>query len=265
MTVNIALATSDALVFGCDSVASTTSHLLDVLNIRWERDDGGNVVTDANGKFTVKFSFEDLSPVVTDAWGGVTKMFEIHKQPAPMVGVTSGLAKLRDRPIASYAATFLASQNQSLIKSEEIAQEFLNFMRLAYDAHYEGTDTPEVLREGPEFLIGGYGVKEEFPSIYRLNVQNNTLTKEFGEVDPAIGKTGVSWNGQSDAVERFIRGYDARVRTDIQPAIAGQLKSYIQKAASHFASYVNELLAKLGKTLPEGMNFEDAVHGRYGL
>ena len=50
MTVNVGLITSDALVFGCDSVASMTEPLLDPFGLL-EVDQDGNLIMDENGKF----------------------------------------------------------------------------------------------------------------------------------------------------------------------------------------------------------------------
>jgi hypothetical protein len=179
MTINIALATSDALVFGCDSVASATTPFLDPFNITWEHDDKGNILQDANGKWTLKFDVNDLNRVVTNAWGGVTKMFEIHSRPSPLVAVTAGVAKLNERPIASYAPDFITAHSD-LDDSDTIAAEFLKYMRAAYETHFKDSTLPEPLREGPEFLIGGYGQHDDFPSIYRIRTQQNHVVNEFG-------------------------------------------------------------------------------------
>ena len=67
---------------------------MDPFQIPWERDSNGQVITDADGKYSLKFDYSDLTGVVTNAWGGVKKMFEIHKLPAPMVAVTAGSGSL---------------------------------------------------------------------------------------------------------------------------------------------------------------------------
>jgi hypothetical protein len=66
----------------------------------------------------------------------------------------------------------------------------------------------------------------------------------------------VSWNGQSDAVERFIRGYDGFLRTNIEERIREELKMVSENATKEFAAFINDALAKLGQTLPEGTKFE---------
>jgi hypothetical protein len=74
MTVNIGLVTSDAVVLGCDSVASTTNYFLDPIALPWVKGADGKHLKDANGKFSLSFDFDDYQPLVTNAWGGVTKM-----------------------------------------------------------------------------------------------------------------------------------------------------------------------------------------------
>lgn len=252
MTINIALATTDALVLGCDSVASTSNFFIDPMRIDWEVDPDGNPVKDANGKFSLKFDYGDYESIVTNAWGGVTKMFEIHRCPSPIVAVTSGLAKLNDRPIADYGREFIAdSAGKNLSSSTEISEEFLNFMRRKYEEHYKDSKLPESLREGPVFLCGGYGAAEDFPSIYRIVVQQNVVFKQ-----PPDSHTGLAWSGQSDAVERFIRGYDSALRAELEERIGAEFRRYSEQTASHFADFVNELLRKTGQNLPEGMKPE---------
>src|SRR5438874_814693 len=122
------LVTSEALVLGCDSVASTSSYFLDPISLPWELDADGKALQDANGKFMLKFGYSDYQSVVTNAWGGVTKMFEIHPSPSPVVAITAGLAKLNDRPMASYANQFLADcsqRNPKLVSIETICRQFL--------------------------------------------------------------------------------------------------------------------------------------------
>ena len=94
MTVNVGLVTSDALVLGCDSVASVTEPLLDPLRFLELDEDGKVVLDEKTGKLAIKFGFQDLQQRVTSVWGGVTKMFQIHPAPSPAVAVTAGAAKL---------------------------------------------------------------------------------------------------------------------------------------------------------------------------
>jgi hypothetical protein len=114
---------------------------------------------------------------------------------------------------------------------------------------------PEALRDGPEFLVGGYGASEDFPSIYRIRVRENSVVKQFGR-DGEMGATGIAWNGQSDAVERFLRGYDGSLRSHIEEKIRQETKGYMEQTARDVAAFVNDVLTRFGQSLPEGMKFE---------
>ena len=86
-----------------------------------------------------------------------------------MVAVTAGLAKLKNRPIASWAGDFCAQhKNRTLVDVDVIAKHFLRFIRTKYLEHYRGSKLPDSLKEGPEFIVGGYGRDDEFPSLYRI-------------------------------------------------------------------------------------------------
>jgi hypothetical protein len=109
MTINVGLVTSEALVLGCDSIASVTSYRVDPF-ASIQKDRSGKPKVDKSGRFTLKFELADVQEIVTDAWGGVTKMFAINPAPSPVVAVTAGLAKLRDRPISSFGEEFAYEQ-----------------------------------------------------------------------------------------------------------------------------------------------------------
>ncbi|HUZ31643.1 MAG TPA: hypothetical protein VMV19_06000 [Xanthobacteraceae bacterium] len=254
MTVNIGLVTSDAVILGCDSVASTTAHYVNPFELDWDRGSDGDVTKGADGKFRLAFDFKDLQPIVTNSWGGVTKLFEIHSAPSPMFAVTAGLAKLKERPIASWAAEFCEiqkSRQQSLVNLDVIAPHFLRFVRQKYDDHYDGSNLPDSLKEGPEFLVGGFGRDDEFPSLYRLDVQNNRMRKEFGA---GASATGTAWNGQADAVERFIRGYDGVAKETISDKIASELKNHNTAVTTYMIETINAVLDKLKQPMPDGIN-----------
>jgi len=256
VTVNIGLVTSDALVLGCDSIASNTQYYVDPFKIGWEKDSSGKVIQDPNGRLTLKLAFDDFEQLVTNAWGGVTKMFQITDLPSPMVAITAGLAKLRERPIASFGAEFLAIQKerpkkQKLADCKVICDEFLKFMTKSYEVHYRASTLPPQFREGPEFLVGGFGRDDEFPSLYRVSVQDNKVQEEFTQ-----GHSGVAWNGQSDAVERFIRGFDGNLRSEVEQAISSELKKHSDNVKQYVADTVNNILDTLGQKLPDGTSFQ---------
>ena len=78
MTINVVLVCRDALILGCDSIASSTKAMIEPWRFV-EKDGDGNPVVDDQGRFVAKFGIGNYEWVATDVWGGVTKMFELTK------------------------------------------------------------------------------------------------------------------------------------------------------------------------------------------
>jgi hypothetical protein len=128
---------------------------------------------------------------------------------------------------------------------KDVAQEFLTFMREQYNSHYGGSKVPEEYRDGPLFLVGGYDREDHLPSLYRVNVQENV----FHQAYPA-GRFGLAWEGQSEAVERLIRGYDSVLRESIETLIAEALKSARKTMGDAAVSMLQQILHHSGISLP---------------
>jgi hypothetical protein len=252
MTVNIAIVTSEAVVLGCDSVASVSEYFLDPFAFL-ETNPDGSLKMDAAGRVTAKFEFNNLRSVVTGAWGGVTKMFQIHPEPSPVAALTSGLAQMGGRTISSLAGEFFeqhkARKNKHLVNVEVICRNFLTFMRKRYDDHYAGSNLPPVLRDGPVFLIGGIGKNDGFPSLYRMDIQAGSMSDAF-----ANGKTGAAWEGQSDGVERFIRGYDQSLKSHIEQSIIAAQTADQNNATMRVTDIVNNVLQAINVSMPAGID-----------
>jgi hypothetical protein len=120
-------------------------------------------------------------------------------------------------------------------------------MRKHYDQEYAGSTLPPDFREGPEYLVGGFGKNNDFPSVYRISVQQNSVQEQFGP-----GHFGIAWNGQSDAVERFVRGFDSNLRSEIEGIITSALKKHSDDVKKYVADTVNSILDSLGQKLPSG-------------
>lgn len=250
MTINVGLVTSEALVFGCDSIASSTEYLVNPFELKWPKDARGKQLVDADGKQLISLDMDKVQPVVTNSWGDVTKMCVIHGGPTPVVSVTAGLARLNNRTIKSLCEEFAAKKwKKRLLKVADVATEFLAFFRKEYDKHYKGSPVPAQFQDGPEFLVGGYGKADPFPSLLRVKVKENTVEDQFSN-----GKSGLAWNGQSDAVERLIRGYDGALREHIQERIDETLDGYHKNMTAAMTRILDDVLKKLGAALPAGVD-----------
>jgi hypothetical protein len=262
VTINIAVLTSEALVLSCDSIASVTEYFVDPFTCPSQRTEDGSL--------NVTVTAADIIPQVTNTWDGVTKLFLLQGGSCPVAAVTAGLAKLNNRSMSSYANQFLSEHGGAapveapgttstlvgpqcvkpvLHTVEDVAHEFLAFMREHYDTHYEDSKVPEEYRHGPKFLVGGYDREGHLPSLYRVNVQGDVVRRVY-----AAGRFGLAWEGQSEAVERLIRGYDSVLRDSIETRVAAARESVRKTMVDAAASMLQQAVDHAGISLPQDMN-----------
>lgn len=261
MTINVALVTGDAVVLGCDSIASSTQLFLNPLPYL-DKDANGDFSQDDEGRMVARFGFNDLQHVVTDAWGGVTKMFELcGAGQNPCAAVTAGMASLNGRNIASIAGQFrgLAAPGGQYGSIEAVANAFVEHVGAQYDAHYAATGDPPEFRNDVEFLIGGFGQGDNFPSLFRVNLvhpADTRISKVYGTGEGFSSRTGVAWAGQADGIERVLFGYDRPLRAAIEREITEKLDSLHQSMSGAVISILAQVLSALNAQLPEGLNTE---------
>lgn len=261
MTINVGIVTAEGLIFGCDSIASTTKYLLDPFKLD-HTDDG-------SGNFDLNFNYGDLEVQTTNVWSGVTKMFPISAGSSPVSAVTAGLARLQGRTMSSLANEFLTGDKKNKPRSvKAISERFLAFLHKEYEEQYKSSTLPENLRDGPEFLVGGYGYRDKFASLYKIKVMENTVTPLYNK-----GEFGVAWAGQSDAVERLIHGSDNPVRQMVEGCVEKCLRDYHDAMVTRMTEILQQLLDHFGKSLPDGIdttlpvlpNGPDLQWQKYGL
>lgn len=255
MTINVTLVTSDALIMGCDSIASTSQLLVDPMKIL-KRDTAGNFIKNDDGRYAASFDRMDMQSVVTHSVGSVQKMFLVHKEwtsrkhDEPVVAaVTSGLAALQERTMHSLAAEFCNMRRRKKLKEvKEIVEEFMDFIDGKYDAHNRVNEIPPEFRDEIEFLIGGFGHKDQFPSVFRISLKEKKITPLHGPKCEA--HTGIGWGGQALAVQRLMYGYDVPVMTDVQKII-DDLYADMSNATTRI---LNDTITALKQPAPTDIN-----------
>jgi len=171
-------------------------------------------------------------------------MFQLHAGDTPVAAITADMAKFGERTMSSCALEFFRRQQppaNPLTSVGEVAETFLAFMRQKYDEHYAGSELPEEFRDGPLFLIGGYGRTDYLPSIFKVDVRLNRKVEHFGP-----GQAGMAWEGQSDAVERLLRGYDAAVRIAVEKAVTEGLRRIRDAASRGIEQSLQQMVDRLG-------------------
>ena len=175
MTINIAIATYDAIVLGCDSLSSIVEQA--VLPFRYgqdgfARDAQGNELIDAFGNRVVSVS--QVQPFVTNVFGGAQKMFLLYEDDDTSVAaVTAGMATLSGVTIASVAARFRKKNAAGSIGYSsvfEVASAFMAYARQEWERQLDYANAPEEQRPyfpDVQFIAGGYGRDDETSKVFR--------------------------------------------------------------------------------------------------
>lgn len=209
MTINIALATYDGIILGCDSLSSIVEHAIFPFRdgSQWAKGESEELLADKEGMPYV--SVQNAFPIATTVFGGVNKIFCLYADEDTVVAaLTAGLATLQGITISEQAKRY-KRKNESEAKSfssvEEVAKDFLAFMRERWEAAYgETPDEQKHFLPTLSFIVAGYGKDEEYGKIFRLDVSADAVHEQFHEGD----HMGICWAGQADQVERLIRGID---------------------------------------------------------
>jgi len=229
MTINIGLITSDGLILGCDSIASSTRSMIDPFSadVEYAKDDKGKLLVDSEGNSLVAISPDNITRVVTSAFGGAKKMFSVYENGNTAVAaITSGMGKVRDRTIYGLVEDFIvfsSKRAKPYANVETVVKAFLKFIRKEYEIHYKNAGIPEDYWTPLNFLIGGYGKNDKFPSLYRIAVETNSYHKHFAGKE---GDCGVAWGGQADSVERLVNGYSHELKYQIDQKYKDVITQY---------------------------------------
>jgi hypothetical protein len=253
MTVNIGLVTSEALILGCDSIATSTRTVIDPFAAGIALDASQKPLKDKDGNLTISLSPDRFESFVVDVMPGVAKMFPIYDLNNTFVAATTaGLATLRDRAIRSIAADFLDHQTtlkRQFAQVKAVAEAFKNYVKKEYEGQHSGSSIDRKYWDDLKFLVGGIGKNDKMPSLYRIDVKEDLVVEQFAQ-----GEHGVAWEGQSDSVERVIRGYDSVVRAQIEREIDQEFDTYRDRMTDAVVRIANEVLTKLGATIPKGVD-----------
>ncbi len=223
--------------------------MIDAQKAIYKKDDQGNLEKDEDGNLVVSLRPQDIEMIVTDFKSGVTKMFNIYEYNHTYLGATTaGIAKLNNKPIATHAKDFkekIEARKHPLKNTKPITKEFLKHFRKLYEETMRQTNLPEQYWPSLEFLVGGIGKEDSFPSLFRVDVKNNEIIEEFSE-----GDTGIAWAGQSEAVERLLKGADR----NFIGRIYHELEEYHDKIQKRTIEVINEILDFYELSFPENVN-----------
>ncbi len=255
MTINIAIATYDAIVLGCDSLSSQVEQA--ILPFRdgggFARDADGNELIDATGHKVVSASH--LQPYVTNVFGGAQKMFCLYQDDDTTVAaVTAGMATLCGVTIAGIANRFRKknlADGYQFTSVKNVGDAFLSYVRQEWELQVDYENAAEELRPYfPDvlFIIGGYGTEDATSKVFKVSVRELTIEEQFTWKT----RSGACFSGQSDFVERLLVGVDQRVISDVDGTV-GHLATTHGHAV---AAALVEQLRSAGVEIPEELALE---------
>ena len=210
MTTLVALASKDALVMGTDSLATVTKSLVDPLDLS-EYFDASNefkIRVDDQGKpilDSLLTIMEQAQLVPYNQLGNVLKLFELT--PLPMGVMFSGITSIGYRTIGKMVSEFKEREKASAPGTEQsnytvraVGDRLREFLRQPYASTFpQAHIQPEL-----ELIIGGYDKLSYLPSLYRIDVREDTVVEIFSVESPF----GVAFGGQNDWIQRIVFGTD---------------------------------------------------------
>ena len=244
MTTLVALASKDALVMGADSLGTVVRPLVDPYDIleyfdtendlKLQIDGEGQPVLDSFSKI-----LEQAQAVPYNQMSNVSKLFDLS--PLPMGVMFTGITSIGNRTIGKLISDF--RESEPLLKKDAepsnyevrtIGDRLLQFLRQAYASTYSSLHgQPEL-----ELIVGGYANIGYLPSLYRIDVRENTFDEIFSSESPF----GVAFGGQKDWIERIVFGTDMNNQFDL----AIRARELLIKYRQYISSAIEEA----------GMNFD---------
>lgn len=230
MTTLVTLSTKDCIVFGCDSLGSSTKKLIDPFEL-------ANFFDIENSTFDLKMDdsgqpvLKNFSDIFSKAKSipfthmtHMTKLFSL--EPLEMALMITGISSIGSRTIKSLIDEFKKKDIIFKVKPkpknysvQTIAYKILDFIGDYYDNEFAGSQKPSL-----EFILGGYDKREELPTIFRIQFPDKKVVLECDK-----GYFGIVLGGQMREIQRIVFGTDDENRFNITIRHIEILRKYREK------------------------------------
>ncbi len=237
MTTLVALASKDALVMGTDSLGTVTRRLLDPFDLLecFDPKDDFKIKVDDEGKPLLdNFSIlmEQAQVVPYNQLSNVSKLFDLS--PLPMGVMFTGITSIGHRTIGKLVSDFKEADSAFSKDAEPsnyavraVGVRLLQTLRQLYASTYP----QEYARPELELIIGGYDNLRYLPSLYRIDVREDTIDEIFSSDSPF----GVAFGGQKDWIQRIVFGTDEDNQVSLAQRVRDLLVVYHDKISAAVA------------------------------
>ena len=237
MTTLVALASKDALVMGTDSLGTVTRRLLDPFDLLecFDSKDNFKLKVDDEGKPLLdNFSIlmEQAQVVPYNQLSNVSKLFDLS--PLQMGVMFTGTTSIGNRTIGKLVSEFKEADSAFNEDAEPsnyavraVGVRLLQTLRQLYASTYpQPYASPEL-----ELIIGGYDKLNYLPSLYRIDVREDTIVEIFSSDSPF----GLAFGGQKDWIQRIVFGTDENNQVSLAQRAHDLLVDYHQKISAAVA------------------------------
>lgn len=207
MTTLVALATKDALVLGCDSLATRTKRVIDPMDlIKFFDIDSQDLKLklDENGKPLLK-SFHDISnkskSIPSEHMTHMTKLFSL--EPISTGVMIAGATSIGNRTIKSIVEGFKREKIKSISEGEYSIENIARELTAHLLKYYRKVSRDQKKWPFLELILGGYAKRSALPIIYRIILPDRKIKKQFEE-----GTFGIAFGGQMREIQRIVFGTD---------------------------------------------------------
>ncbi len=118
--------------------------------------------------------------------------------------VTYGQAAIGSRTAASFVPEFESQIGDAELDTEALASRLAEFFSAewatAMPKNYAGPDMT--------FIVGGYDANAAYGRVFQIDIPQHATPMELNKGDRSFG---ITWGGQTDHLDRLIRGFDRRL------------------------------------------------------
>jgi hypothetical protein len=203
MTTLVTLATKDAVVLGCDSLATTSKPLLDPVDMLefFDPDNDWRPRVNEEGQSALNFwqLVDRARRIPLDHMTDIDKLTDLS--PLPMGCMFTGITSIGERTIKSLISEFVQrfDPRDTRVTSytvEEIARGLLAHL----SRYYEQVFSEQRIRPGLELLLGGYGSDNPLPEVYTFSLHDGNIE--------TCNSPGVTFAGVVGEIQRIVFGID---------------------------------------------------------
>ena len=204
MSSLVALSTRDAVVMGCDSLATATRLMVDPFDL-FEYFNGSELAVSDTDERPVLRNFgqilERASNIPFDHMTHVDKLF--HLKPLKMGVMFTGVTSIGDRTVKSLIMEFRA-KDQAFDESvtnytvKSVADRLLDFLKEFDDKRLE--DSPFARPSQLELILAGYNKSGPHPDVVKISLGDREVVSQE--------RLGPMFGGQTREIERIVYGID---------------------------------------------------------